>query len=43
MGMVEGATYTVDQLLGATILISGNDSAYALADAAGAGPRRSSG
>ena len=35
VGMVEGATYTVDQLLGATILISGNDSAYALAEAAG--------
>jgi D-alanyl-D-alanine carboxypeptidase (penicillin-binding protein 5/6) len=35
VGLVPANSYTVDQLLAATILISGNDSAYALADAAG--------
>ncbi len=35
VGIVEGNPYTVDQLLTGLVLISGNDTAYALADAYG--------
>ena len=35
VGMVEGSPYTVDQLFTGLILASGNDAAYALADAYG--------
>ena len=35
VGMVSGATYTVDDLFHGLVLMSGNDTAYALADAYG--------
>ena len=35
VGMISGATYTVDDLLHGLVLMSGNDTAYALADAYG--------
>jgi len=35
VGMIEGNPYTVDQLFAGLILVSGNDTAYALADAYG--------
>lgn len=35
VGLVEGAPYTVDQLFQGLVLVSGNDTAYALADAYG--------
>jgi len=35
VGMVEGNPYTVDQLFTGLVLVSGNDAAYALADAYG--------
>ena len=35
VGMVSGATYTVDDLFHGLVLMSGNDTAYALADAFG--------
>ena len=35
VGLVEGSPYTVDQLFQGLVLVSGNDTAYALADAYG--------
>jgi len=36
-GLVAGGTYTVDQLFSGLLLVSGNDTAMALSEAAGGG------